>query len=67
MKEEHIDLVERMQDAYKEIEEESKVNKSTHLIFKSIMWLVNQLNCIGSVQRVCSATEEAAWLQDGSL
>ena len=30
-KEEHIDLVERMQDAYKEIEEESKVNKSTHL------------------------------------
>lgn len=25
MKEEHIDLVERMQDSYKEIEEESKV------------------------------------------
>ena len=43
MKEEHIDLVERMQGAYREIEEESKVRESLKIPTKS--GIINCQSC----------------------
>lgn len=40
---------------------------SCHSLFQSVMRLHGITTWIGSVQRVCSAVEEAAWLQDGGI
>ena len=60
MKAEHIELVERMQNAYREIEEGSKVN-STESVALECVCLSSTTLLAGPVQGVCATAEKATW------